>query len=422
MNNYNNPRIWRLEKPPKLFNLREQVFLIVLLLSSMNFYSYGLHIFAVAFLLYGILGGRMHYAKGVGATLLLSVAVLFFWEHSLEGPTMMTRWMVWPMAFLLGYEMTIVDSADEAGAEKMEKKANYYMLTIAAGFFIHFVLNFFLSRGQSDLGRNTHDFWSKDVKAATGQAALACVPIGWCVASFINNTRILKKIPATLCLVMILQYNMTLSTRTIFVMILLVAIVAVVYSIISGDKTIKKVYTVLTVLVVLLAVVMAFRFNFFGLRSNFEDSSFYDRFFSKGGQDISEDGRWDNKMKYIELAPLYIWGGGRIYRRVDSHAHDLILDIHDQAGVLAAVACIMLVVSSIRVLIRLLKNKHIRFETRMTMICIFAAIYIEFTIEPIFEGMPDLLMMFCFLYGMNIRIDKNLSQLYGEIPKKSRKE
>lgn len=422
MNNYNNPRIWRLEKPPKLFNLREQVFLLVLLLSSMNFYLYGLHIMIGGFLIYCVFTGRVHYVKGIGALLLLSVAVLFFWPKSLQDPSSMTRWLVWPMAFLLGYEMTAMDSVDETGIEKAEKKVNYYMLAIAAGFFIHFALNFYLSRGQSNLGRNTHDYWTKDVKAATGQAALACLPIGWCVASFINNTNFLKKIPSIIALVIILQYNLTLSTRTIFLMMLLVAIVAVLYLILSGEKAQKKTYTVLAILGILLAVVLAFQTNMFSMQSNFEESGFYNRFFTKGGEDFSEGSRWDNKMIYLELAPLYIWGGGRIYRRTGVLAHDLILDMHDQAGVLASIACIMLVVGSIRVLIRVLKNKHIRFETRLTVICFFAAIYMEFMIEPIFDGAPDLLMIFCFLYGMVKKLDYNASKAYSVVSEEKQGE
>lgn len=413
MNNYNNLYIWRLEKKNQLFTSREKLVLLMLLLSSMDFYLYGRHIMIFAFLVYCAFAGRVHYVKGVGATILLSTAILFFTPDALNGPSTMTRWLVWPMAFLLGYEMTAINCTDESGAEKLNKRVNYYMLIISAGFFIHFALNFYFNKGQTDLGRNTNDFWSKDIKTATGQAAAACIPLGWCVASFINNTNFLKKIPSIIGLVIIFQYNLTLSTRTIFVMMLLVAIVAVLYLILSGEKAQKKTYTVLVILAVLFAFVMAYQSDMFNLQSNFEDSGFYDRFFTKGGSDITEDSRWENKKKFLELAPLYIWGGGRIRRRVGTYAHDLFLDTHDEAGVLALVAVIMIVGSSIRVLIRLLKNKQIRFETRMTVLCIFSALYMEFMVEPILAGMSELLMAFCFFCGMNICMNQRLGEKYS---------
>ncbi len=418
MNNYNYPYRGRVEKKPKLFTRRELLYLLIILLASMNFYAYGLHIMVAGFLLYCVTAGRLHYVDGLFAHLLLCVAVLFFWKDSLSGPSAMTKWMVWPMAFLIGYEMTALETPDAAGVEKTEKKVRYYTLIVAMGFFIHFAMNFYINRGETSLGRNTNDIWSKDVRAATGQAALACVPVGWCISSFLNNSGIKKRIPAVVGLVVILMYNLVLSTRTVFLMLLIVAVVAVIYLIVAGDKAQKKTYTLLTVLVVLVLVVVGYQANVFNIQDYFEESEFYKRFFAKSStQDISEDSRMDNKLRYFNYMFVYMWGGDYIRRRVGGYAHDLFLDIYNDAGILAFIATIMMVWGSARILLRLLKNKKVRFETRMTMLCIFTAIYMEFMIEPIFAGEPVLLMMFCFLYGVAARMDRNLTQLYSTASK-----
>ena len=411
MNNYGYPYLGQVERKSKLFNNRERFLLLVLLLASMHFYLYGLHIMIVAFVFTCVLSGRIHYVDGLFAPALLSVALLFFWKNSLDGPSTITKWMVWPMAFLMGYEMTGMETLDMEGAEKLEKKVRWYMLIVALGFFIHFALNFYINRGASDLGRNTMDYWSKDIKAATGQAAQAGIPLGWCVASFINNNSFIKKIPAVIGLGVILLYNLVLSTRTIFLMVLLVTLVAIIYLVSTADKAQKKTYTVLTVVVVLILAAIAYQMNLFNLQAHIEESEFYSRFFKKGSQDISEDTRFDNKLKHLQYLPLALWGGDRIRPVVGGYAHDLFLDLHNDAGILAFIASIMMVCGSMGILRRLLRNKNVRFETKMTMLCVFTAIYMEFMVEPIFAGAPEVLMMFCFLYGMINRMDRNLTQL-----------
>jgi len=212
-------------------------------------------------------------------------------------------------------------------------------------------------------------------------------------------------------LAVVLMYNLVLSTRTLFLMILFVALVAVIYMVVAANRTEKKFFALLAVLTVTIFLVFGYQYNLFNMQDYFQESEFYSRFFSDGSQKISEDGRMDARQKFLKYMLYFLWGGGNIRRYTGSYAHDLVLDLYDDAGVLALIASVLLVFGSLRVLIRILKNHSIEFETRMMILCVFTALYMEFMVEPIFAGMPDLLMMFCFLYGVLVRMDKNLLYL-----------
>ena len=412
MNYYNYPQSGRLEEHTKRLSLKDILMVLMIVLGSMNIFEYGIHIVVLFFLLYFISAGRIHYTEALFAPALMTFSLLFFWEDSLNGPTTIVKSLVWPMAFLLGYEATNMETWDEVGAQQTEKKVNRYILLVAIGFFAHFALNFYFNMGETYLGRNTKDVWSKEVRAATGQAALACIPLGWSIASFMNNTGIRKRIPALIVIAIVLMYNLVLSTRTLFLMLLIITLVAVLYLVFAANKSKKKLYVVLAVLVVLAFVVIGYRNNLFNMKEQFDSSEFHSRFYGKNSEDISEDGRLDRKRKYLERMPLNLWGGGHIRRYTGSYAHDLLLDLYDDAGILALIAAVMMVVGSVVVLVRLLKNGHVKFETRMMLLCVFMAMYMEFMVEPIFIGAPDLLMMFCFLYGVTTRMDKNLRLLH----------
>ena len=193
-------------------------------------------------------------------------------------------------------------------------------------------------------------------------------------------------------------------------MALLIAFVAIFYTMWqSGNQ--RRIKTLLMVAFLVFLAVLMYDNNIFGIRDTVEESGFYRRFFGRSSQDIAEDNRWDNKLEYIRLMPDYLWGGGYIHRIVRGYAHDLFLDTYDEVGVVAFIALIMLIWSATAKLIRLIKTQRVDFRIRMTVLCIYAALYMEFMIEPIFAGGPELLMIFCFFHGMVTRLVSNAKAL-----------
>ena len=98
--------------------------------------------------------------------------------------------------------------------------------------------------------------------------------------------------------------------------------------------------------------------------------------------------------------PQYLFGGGYIHETVGGYAHDVFLDTYDEAGIFSLIAVIAVVLNAISKLWKLIKTPQISSNLKLLLLCIYVAILIEFIVEPILDGMPWLLMIFCFFNGM----------------------
>lgn len=393
-----------LQHKTTLFGFMEKILLFVFFLSCLSFKNYDFHLMVIVFGLYLLSNGVIYFQKGLIPVVMLSLSILFFWESSLSGPTGICRWLSLPLAYIVGYGLPSPRLRKGYDVESAEKKARFCLVLASLGFFGHYSLNMLYNRGNDDLGRNTLDFWTGEVRSATGQAALACMAVGLFIAVLFSQYRLRYKVLSAAGLLILAVYNLTLSTRTIYFMMLAIAFVAAFYFLKSGPDGEKKLKPLIFVGILVLLVLILYYQDAFGLKTLVEDSEFYKRFFGQYKQDISEDTRWDNKLVYIKLMPEYLWGGHNILDKTGGYAHDIFLDTYDELGVFGFVAIIALIFSSVVKLITLVKNKNLTFLTKQLFLCVYAALYIEFMFEPIFAGLPGLLLVFCFFHGMVSRL------------------
>lgn len=308
-----------------------------------------------------------------------------------------------PYAYLLCYimGMGLLDDDVENSGNKTSYKLFYAVLiAVALGSLLHYVLNWVTNIGAIE--RNTVDFWTQTVIAATGQAALACIPIGVSVACLISPVSKRIKIAAIVALLLILGYNLILSGRTLFLMVLIVATVAFLYRL--ANQKDKRIKLVLILLIVATTIIIAYRMDLFGIRSFIESSPFYDRFFSENNTtDLNEDGRMDKKIYHIKNMYRFLWGGANIRQEI-GHAHDLLLDTYDESGIFAFVALAVYMCTTLAHLFKITRTKSIPFQTRQLVLCVYIVAYIEFFVEPILQGVPWLFAAFCLIDGYVSRI------------------
>ena len=332
---------------------------------------------------------------------LLALSWLMFSPESLVSVFSPLKSFTYLLCYVMG--VSLLDDDVDNSAKKNSYKLFYSVLVAAgAGMLIHYVLNWIINI--NSIERNTVDFWTQTVIAATGQAALACIPLGIAVAVIFSKRDRRTKILAWATLVVVLGYNLILSGRTLILMLLVVAAVALIYRLSMQKSDRSKVMIV--VVFTILALVFVYEINFLGIRSMIEGSPLYERFFAESSTtDLDEDGRMDKKIYYLQNMNRFLWGGAHL-RDEKGHAHDLFLDTYDEAGIFAFVAIIVYVISSISHLVKFIKRKNIPFELRITVLCVYSALYIEFMIEPILQGMPWLFATFCLIDGYVYRILK----------------
>jgi O-antigen ligase len=253
--------------------------------------------------------------------------------------------------------------------------------------------------------RNTIDFWTKEVKAATGHASIACIPLGASIAYIFAKTSKKIKILAVSMLLIIIGYNLVLSGRTLFIMMIICASIVYLYGLFF--KKSNRVKSTVTIAAVIILVLLAYRSNLLGIRSYIESTPFYDRFFAEDAvMELEEDGRMERKLFYLENFWEYPWGGAHL-RNFVGYSHDIYLDTYDEAGIFAFIAVFCYMLSTVFRLFKCITSKSIPFQTRQLVLCIYVCIYLEFMVEPILQGMPWLFASFCLIDGYVSRILKH---------------
>ena len=306
---------------------------------------------------------------------------------------------MFPLAYCVGLNFLSTD--DQELAEKNLRSA---MLVVSTGPFIHFLLNFLVNLG-SNTDRNAIDVWSGEAMAATGQASLALMMLSLSIVMLFTNARGRIKVLNIVVVIAIFIYNLTLAGRTLFVMLLLLLAVNLLFLIFMGEKKSKKYKTLLIVTLVVLSLVILYNANAFGVQDAFESSNLYDRFFGHMSSDLDDDGRIDRKLEYIEHFEKSLWGGIHL-RPLYGHAHDIFLDSYDEAGIFALITIVAFMISVVMRLVGCATTKALKFETRQWIISMYVAILAQFMVEPVVQGLPWMLMLFCFIHGMVTRLDK----------------
>lgn len=389
-----------IRKEQRLFSFSEYILLLVLLLAFMDFHLYSMHLMVVAFVLYCLFRMRIPVVRGVIPAIMMTVALTFFWQQPAFSPTAWMKRFVWPAAFLLGYGLIRSVKSGSVGQENHEKRANTLFALMAMGFLIHLLLNIYINWGLVTTNRNTLDFWSKEIRAATGQAGLACVPLAYFTAELIKKKKLKEKVLAILALAAMLYYNLTLGSRTMVAILLVQLVIVYVHSLLHRNRTKRKRNGWISIVVLVIVAWLLYQFNIWNIQELIDDSTLFRRLSDSHEEGISTNSRWANKLEYLKYMPRYLFGGSHIHAHVGAYAHDVLLDTYDEVGLLGLVAVIALLWDGAGKLILLFHCKGLHSDTKITVLCIYCTILIVFAVEPILAGMPWLLMTYCFMNGI----------------------
>jgi hypothetical protein len=297
------------------------------------------------------------------------------------------RNFMYPLTYIIGYNI--------CSKEDSENKFQNIMIFVGLGSFFHYVLNMFINTEAE--GRNTKDIWSANVVSATCQAALCCIAIGIFGAVLYSKRKPIYKILAIAGLISILVYNLVLAGRTSVALMLIVLVAGFGYY--SVLNKIRRLKTILPIFFAAFFIVLAIRFNWFGIGDYVFESNLFERFTEETTIN-SSSGRTDFKFEYLKYILIYPFGGGKIYNEVGRYAHDLLLDLYSDAGIIAAIIILVILIISLKNIFKVFKNKNISTDMKMLVFCVYIVIYIQFFLEPIMAGMPWLLALFLFYNGM----------------------
>ena len=363
----------------------------ILFLATLNIFNKMAYLIFAAFLVL-LLFKNFNTEINYMAILLIvfSLALILFSDISgilKNGIFTAIRNLIYPLIYIIGYNIYSKEDSDN--------KFQNIMIFVGLGSFLHYILNMFINTEAE--GRNTKDIWSADVLSATGQAALCCIAIGIFGAVLYSKRKPIYKILAIAGLVSVLVYNLVLAGRTSVALMLIVLVAGFgYYSVLNKTRRLK---TILPICFVAFFIVLAIRFNWCGIGDYVFDSNLFERFTEETTIN-SSSGRTDFKLEYLKYILIYPFGGGKIYNEVGRYAHDLLLDLYSDAGIIAAIIILVILLISLKNTFKVFKNKNISTDMKMLVFCVYIVIYIQFFLEPIMAGMPWLLALFLFYNGM----------------------
>lgn len=372
------------------------IILVLLFCATLNVVNryYFFLFFAVGFLLFNPKRKFSGDFISIFSLLVLGAAWMAFSPTSTDSVFGVMKPFTYILCYLMGRSL-ICDAEKRYGDEGTEKFLNVLLIALAGGAFAHYILNW-LKNGNAN-ERNTVDIWTGEIMAATGQASLACLALGFAVALIFSNSSKKTKFISGLVLLLVMGYNLVLSGRTLLMMLLIIATVAFVHQFIKQKN--GQISFLVGIAIVILVLIFAYRANVFGVRTFVESSGLYNRFFSAdASMGLDEDGRWDKKVFFLNNMLDYPWGGMNMFE-VKGYAHDIFLDTYDEAGIFALVGMVIYILSTIHHMLKCFFDNTLSFEVRQIVLCVYIVCYIEFMVEPILQGMPWLFASFCLIDG-----------------------
>lgn len=383
------------------FDVSQKITLLLLFLAGVNIYNKYYYFCFAAVAIFIVAKKKMILDWNVLFLLVFSVSWLILSPDSNNvSLTTFIKPFLYPAAYIVGRNF-FAKSQNDYVSNKRDLLVVPVLVVLALGPFTHYLLNYF--NGLGSFSRNTIDIWSGTVLSATSQAALACIMIGVAVAALFVQNKPSVKIFAALAIILTFLYNLILAGRTLFLILIIVSLVCSIYYIKESNSISKGFRLFIFILAAIFILSIAYSYNLFGFKNYIVNSNIYFRFFNNTSEDILSSQRGNLKLIHLNNFEKGLFGGCQIRYLCGSYAHDLWLDAYDEAGIFALIALVFFCVGCLYTLWKCISLKYITRPLRFMLLAIYTAIFLQFFVEPIIQGMPWLFVCFCFIHGIVVQ-------------------
>ena len=284
---------------------------------------------------------------------------------------------------------------------------HYKKITIIIAFamFVHGTLNMTLFIEQLS-SRTIPDFWTRIPMAATLQATYFSMLSALLFYALIITKEIKIKILVIISSIFIVDSTLKTATRTNIYIILIVFMLNVLYFYVTNRKYRKKLLKYTVIFIILLAIVLlSYNHNTLGMKSYYENSFLFNRINNMDSTYKVEDPRKTAQIYVLLHLFDYPFGGSMLdLPRNMSYAHNLWLDVIYRVGVVPFLYIFIYSSMTLVTIFKVIQNKIIPPEYKYVAISVFAAVNINFLVEPIIEGAFLYFCYFCIFNGMTRRL------------------
>lgn len=369
----------------------------LLLLFSIDFLLYGFYVLILLFVI--LFFYKKSLVFNMDFVLLSIFSILYIIINYIHSGSVTLTTVAFPISYAVG--LNLFQNVDQKQIKKI-------VLLLSYSAAAHAILNLIYNSITAD-GINYNpvqlDFWSRAASSATAQMLLYTLAISLS-GYFLFGTK--HKLPVFLAAIP-LFHTVLLGGRTIIVLFLVSVLVGLLSFLTFRSRNKGKTLVSFLLITVSTVTVLSVLYtnNIFGIRESFESSHLYARLFSDYA--VSNDmtffttSRFDTKLKYLQNALSYPFGGSNMHTLFGSYAHDAFLDTYDAVGILPTLIWIVCVVKSFLRYARYIHLPTTSFSTKILLRCVYCCILISFFIEPIVQGSPIVVAGFFMIDGVVTR-------------------
>jgi hypothetical protein len=281
-----------------------------------------------------------------------------------------------------------------------ENETRAILFSIVFGRFLHGFLNIVLYVSLGGVGRNPLDVWSGSIIAATLMSSLFTYNTSLMFYTlFVLKVKSepLLKIGIISSIIIALITAFVTATRTqLFLSFIVFVICFISYSRLNKNSGLDKKYLtiILYVIIITVLIIISINLNIFDFKSKIVESPLYERF-NNTTQSITDSERLKTMLPHFKNIILYPFGNNS-----KNYAHNLWLDVDRKTGIFPFILIILFTVKVLQMLYRMLKSERISIKLKMLYLSLIAGALINFTTEPVLEGMPFFFISLCMIIGM----------------------
>lgn len=395
------------------FKNNKLIYLLLMLgifLFSSNFFdkaTYMALLIIIVFTLWMLITNRNIYIRNEFIILIIcftSYFLIYYYHNSTNLQNIIFLWLG-PIAFyFIGYHIC----GDILGV-KFKKIIIYIVL----GTFIHGALNMAMFFLKNIKGRYIPDIWSGVYMTATLQGVLFTMICSLLFYSMFIEKNMKLKVLFVLCILFAIYSTFQTASRTLIIIIINVFVINILlYLLINTKINKKRVIKLITyIILIIISFIFIMKFNIFNIKTIYEESALYERIEYEQQTKLDEDPRFDMYKIVIKNMFVYPMGGNKIEGNL-KYAHNIWLDTIIEVGIIPFVLLIIYTIMTIITTVKFIANKYIDEEYKYIYLSIYMSLLLNFSVEPILQGIPYIFMIMCIINGMSKRIldEKNFNK------------
>ncbi|MGN0990382.1 MAG: hypothetical protein ACI4O4_02890 [Candidatus Ventricola sp.] len=372
-----------------------------------NVLNVGIYILLAVSLIFTIMHGRI--PKKLKMYILMLFAVSYFLVCSLWGN--LSFQTLKPFMFVVSWCM-IYSYSRNCSISSIFK----LIMVLAIGMALHGLANFAYNTmiGTNMISGLSYDVFTKQYSSATGQAVYFTLFVSIVFWAVFAQSNIKLKILGAVVFIASLLYDIQLGGRSFLVLAAISVFVGIVsymmFALKNPDRKDKnRLILILLGFVVLIAVaIYLYENNYFGLKTWYETSYLFKRIEYYDADKIGQDVRVNLKLQYVRYFFSHIFGGNQISKGEGiGAAHELWLDVYDDAGLLSYVLLLFYTFLSVNTVYRMIKLEDLETHFKVGLIEYQLVMLAQFFVEPVFQGAP-------LLFVSYIMIDAALTRFYDD--------